>query len=138
MITIGLIKHLSTGRILITALASVGIKTILKSVSIFLNQNYESSTSIICIHLLFILQLRCCSSHSLQCLAFLSGFSFVFQLFFLHAKPRLKQSFVTWTCSKFCILPIVFQFFSLPAFLFFITSELVQSLYQVESLLDLY
>lgn len=55
MITIGLIKHLSTGRILITALASVGIKTILKSVSIFLNQNYESSTSIIYIHLLFIL-----------------------------------------------------------------------------------
>lgn len=54
MITIGLMKHLSTGKTLIMASASVGIKTILKSVSIFLNQNYESSTSIISIHFLFI------------------------------------------------------------------------------------
>lgn len=38
MITIRLIKHLSTGEILIMALASVGIKSILKSVSILLNQ----------------------------------------------------------------------------------------------------
>lgn len=38
MITIGLIKRLSTGKILIMAVVSVGIKSILKSVSILLNQ----------------------------------------------------------------------------------------------------
>lgn len=38
MITIGLIKHLSTGKISIMTLVSVGIKIIHKSVSILLNQ----------------------------------------------------------------------------------------------------
>lgn len=52
MITVGLIKHLGTGKILIMALASVGIKSLHQFSFI---RNYESSTSIISIYFLSIL-----------------------------------------------------------------------------------